>query len=207
MQPRRTQSERTSETRQRLINAAIERLLTHGMAGATVVEICREAEVTTGALQHQFGSKTGLMTAVVSELFKPFTEIRTPLDPTSSLEERVAQLVDHYWGIYWDERYHAVLEILLAARHDPELMPLVASFREVQIDTLSHCLANDFPDVNMPADEKVATVHWCQDLLRGHVFQRMFEKSEALDSSVIAESKSLVLDKFREHKKRERVDD
>ena len=196
-QQRRTQGERTAQTRRRLIDAAIERLMAHGMAGATVIEICRAAEVTTGALQHQFGSKNGLMSAVVGALFRPFTEILKPLDPAAPLTNRIELLVDHYWGIYSDERYCAVLEILLASRHDPDLMAMVSKFRLLQLDMLSDGLARDFPDVELPPAEMVQVVHRALDLMRGYIVHRMFERSETLDAEIRAEARILVERRFR----------
>ncbi len=52
----------------RLLAAAIARFEADGFEGANVTAIAREADVTTGALYHHFGSKQGLFDVVREEL-------------------------------------------------------------------------------------------------------------------------------------------
>lgn len=62
---RRTQQERTAETRARLIAAARPLFARSGYASASTPELAAAAGVTRGALYHQFVDKRGLFTAVV----------------------------------------------------------------------------------------------------------------------------------------------
>lgn len=52
----------------RLLSAAIARFEKQGFETAAVTEIAREAEATTGALYHHFGSKLGLFLVVREEM-------------------------------------------------------------------------------------------------------------------------------------------
>ena len=192
----RRQSDRTALTRKRLIDAAIERLLREGMTGTTVVEICRAADVTTGALQHHFGSKAGLMATVVDTLFSPFADIQEPLGREAPLAARIERLVENHWRIYKDERYFAVLEVLLATRHDPELRAHVISYRDRQIETLSKYLEAEFPDVRLPIPDMIAAVHRVIDLLRGYSIHQIFERSKKLDQEVLREANAVLMRSF-----------
>jgi AcrR family transcriptional regulator len=61
---RRTQAERSAETREALITAARPLFATHGYADVALETIVRAAGVTRGALYHHFADKTELFAAV-----------------------------------------------------------------------------------------------------------------------------------------------
>jgi AcrR family transcriptional regulator len=63
-----TQSERTESTRKALIDAGCGLFAERGYADVPVADIATRAQVTTGALYHQFGSKEELFRAVYAEL-------------------------------------------------------------------------------------------------------------------------------------------
>ncbi|MGD9865149.1 MAG: TetR/AcrR family transcriptional regulator [Pseudodonghicola sp.] len=191
---RRTQTERTEQTRTALIDATVALLMERGMQGATVQEICKRARVTTGAIQHHFGSKTGLIVEVVRVLFTPFVDRIAPAEEDElPLETRVERVIDHYWTLYGDERYFAVVEALLSARNDPELMEMIVGFRSRQMETLDQALTREFADVGLPAYQMRASLERMIDYLRGHALRRLFQADRALDHAAVAHARDMVL--------------
>ena len=65
---RRTQADRSAETRVQLIRAATTLLHQIGFAGVTTTSIAKEAGLTTGALHHHFPTKFELMFTVFDHL-------------------------------------------------------------------------------------------------------------------------------------------
>lgn len=65
---RRTQAERSAETRESLIAAARPLFAEHGFADAALETIVRAAGVTRGALYHHFPDKTELFAAVFEQV-------------------------------------------------------------------------------------------------------------------------------------------
>lgn len=63
-----TQTERTESTRRALLAAGRELFAQRGYAAVGVGEIAERANVTTGAIYHQFDSKAGLFRAIYVEL-------------------------------------------------------------------------------------------------------------------------------------------
>jgi len=189
---RRSQKERTEETRARLIDATIEALLEVGAAGTTVSEICRRAEVTSGALHHHFGSKGGLMAAVVRRLFSPFAGKHERFGTAAPMKERIGRLIDDYWSIYGGETYFVILEILLESRHDDELMAMTAHYREKRLDQLRAYLHSDFPDVDLPDEEKLRIVHRMLDYLRGSAVRRIYESGPKVDQEIREQASAMV---------------
>lgn len=195
---RRTQVQRSEQTRKQLIEAAIAVVMEQGLGAATVLEICRRAEVTTGALQHHFGSKSELMATVVSELFTPFTrEIEpTPAPQQTPLDERIERLVQRYWKIYGDPRYFAVIEILCAIRHDRVLSETVKVFRAGQVTVLEDFLPREFPEVRMTPHEMRMVVHHVLDLMRGFAIRTLFENGPGFVTDLLDECRHIIREEF-----------
>ena len=66
VQQRRTQSERREESEQRLLKAAAEIIATEGFAAASFERIGRAAGYSRGLASQKFGSKDGLVEAVIN---------------------------------------------------------------------------------------------------------------------------------------------
>lgn len=61
----RTHAERGAETRAEILRTVSESVVEVGFARTTAAEIPRRADVTWGAVQHHFGGKDGMPTAVL----------------------------------------------------------------------------------------------------------------------------------------------
>jgi len=116
--PRRTQSERSALTREKVIQAVVDCIADEGLSKTTAARIAKRAGVTWGAIVHQFGDKDSVLLAVLersfSNLSKSLAEAlaggaRTP-------RERVSLLVDETWQRLTAPSFHAFLEIVLDRR-------------------------------------------------------------------------------------------
>lgn len=74
MQQRRTRAEMIEETRAKLLAAARQAFATHGYAHTSMDDFTGEAGLTRGALYHHFGSKQGLLIAVIEQIEAEVTE-------------------------------------------------------------------------------------------------------------------------------------
>jgi len=116
---RRTQAERLAETREKIIAATVAYIDEKGFHQATMQRVAKKAEVTVGAVQHHFPSKTELLTAVVEDNFKQLAKNLQHLDlEGSSLESRISQFVDASWEFCNSSRYQSGLQILLGMREE-----------------------------------------------------------------------------------------
>lgn len=117
--PRRTQEERRRGTRQKILDAAMRSIDRAGYSGATIVRIAEEAGVTTGALQHHFGDRRGLMLAVVRDGYERMVaDILDALPSGGTLEERVGGGIDAMVAGYSSAPAVAAFEIVVALRED-----------------------------------------------------------------------------------------
>lgn len=119
---RRSQEQRSAETRERLILAAIECICRTGYAETTTTLIAERARVSRGALQHHFASKADLIVAVIDRVAG---ELNLRFDVAAlvavPLEQRVALVCDRYWDVFMGESFRAVLSISANIGGDPGL--------------------------------------------------------------------------------------
>jgi AcrR family transcriptional regulator len=89
---RRTQEERTSAMRHRLLEATIDCLVEYGYAGTSTTRVVERAGVTRGAQVHHFPTKAALVAAAIRHLaakrgelaFAELERIRNEPDPVGS---------------------------------------------------------------------------------------------------------------------------
>ena len=121
-QPRqRTSGGADIDTRERVIRAAVECIIELGFyRGSSTNEIARRAGVTWGVIQWYFGNREGLMLAVLEEGASHMVEtVEEARIDGSTVEERMAQLIDVFSAHYARPEYLASLQVLLNMDHDP----------------------------------------------------------------------------------------
>jgi len=118
---RRTQAERTAETKRALIDATVRAVHRLGYAGATTAAIADEAGISRGSILHQFGTRAELMAQVVSHVFEYELQEYDRLMREMQIGTRVSDWVELGWRVMNQPPSRAVLEILLATRSDPQL--------------------------------------------------------------------------------------
>jgi AcrR family transcriptional regulator len=123
----RTQEERSAAMRERLLDATIECLVEYGYSGTTTTRVAERAGVTRGAQVHHFPTKTDLVTAAVRHLATRRAELAfAEMDRLSTSSDPVGDTLDLLWDIHQGPVFAASMELLLAARTDPELREQVA---------------------------------------------------------------------------------
>lgn len=123
---RRTQAERTAETRRALLDATLDALVEVGFKGTTTIEVARRAGVSVGALQGHFPTKIGLLTAAIefalNRRIEEFEVLMAGLDPSA---DRLDEAFDLLWSMFSGPTFTASHELWVAARTDPDLAPAV----------------------------------------------------------------------------------
>ena len=122
---RRTQEQRTADTRAALFAAAVQTIDRLGYAGANNASIADEAGVSRGAITHHFTTRAAFMAEVVHWVFEQETRIFRELMEQAHTGSRVADWPALLWDVFSRPSGVAVIEILVASRSDPELAALV----------------------------------------------------------------------------------
>ena len=138
--PARTQEERTAATRDRLIDATLDLLLTKGYAGTTTVDIAARAGLTRGALSHHYAGKDELVVeAFDRHLTLVGADIRTYAGLVRAGSLSLSDFIDRVWTIMSGRFFMLTLEEITAARHNDylrvQLMKRTQQFHE-QLDAI-----------------------------------------------------------------------
>jgi AcrR family transcriptional regulator len=122
MSPRRARdsAERDVETRQRVIQAAIDCILEQGFYRASSNAIAERAGLTWGVIQYYFGTRESLMLAVLEEGTQRLLDQLTRAQITGgTLEERIEEYIAILERYYANPEHLAFVQVLLNLSHDP----------------------------------------------------------------------------------------
>jgi AcrR family transcriptional regulator len=134
---RRTNAERSAETRGAIIDAAIELLFSRGHTATTTIAVAARAKVSRGAMLHHFPTRVEMLIAVAEHIVTRQREQRR-----ARTKELGTGLKRYYAGadINWDVQKQpatiALLEIMMATRGDAQLRkgfaPFIKQMREMR---------------------------------------------------------------------------
>ncbi len=124
---RRTQAERRSSTRARLLSATIESLVEAGYTRTTTTEVTRRAGVSQGALFKHFATKSALVAAAAEQLFADLIadfdgafERSTQASPAPASPPVIVAL-HRLWEVFCTPALQAVYRLYVEAPVDAEL--------------------------------------------------------------------------------------
>jgi len=119
---RRTQAERTAETRSKLIEATVECLIEQGYVGTTTLAVCKRAGVSHGSLLHHFGKRQVLLGAALEAVYGRLrARVVAGLEALPEGDARVEMMVDLMWSAFGAREFKAVLELWVAAANQPDV--------------------------------------------------------------------------------------
>jgi AcrR family transcriptional regulator len=128
---RRSQEERTAETREALIDATIATIHELGYAAASTTLIAERAGVSRGAILHHFGTRAALMAEVVEEVYRREMAYYEVLVRDGQTGQYIYDWPKILLDVLNQPAGVAVLEILQASQSDVELHDTV---RQKQAD-------------------------------------------------------------------------
>jgi AcrR family transcriptional regulator len=107
-------------TRARVLDAVVECILQNGYYEASSNAIARQAGVTWGAIQHQFGTRHALLLAVVEDRWHRLTERIAATEVSGdTLEERLACVMTALEAHYGDPEHLVLTQIMLDLIQSP----------------------------------------------------------------------------------------
>ena len=163
---RRTQEQRSAETRTRLLDATIECLVRYGYNGTTTPRVAEMAGVTRGAQVHHFGSKNDLVIAALQHLAaKRTAAVVGNVADLSAAEDPIGEVLNLLWDLHQGPMFVAAVELWVAGRTDPALGREVAKFESIVATNLMTAVAEFVPDeIHKPMLDFLYTA---MDALRG----------------------------------------
>lgn len=114
---RRTQAERTEETRRRILDAAVDVMAQKGYAGFRTADVAEAAGVSRGAQTHHFPSKDELVVAVVEHVFTRASEQgRKRARRVKSIDEAIKELLSDSQEFFFSELFLIAVDLAIQGR-------------------------------------------------------------------------------------------
>lgn len=172
------QAERRRITRGKLLVATIESLIEVGYPRTTTVEVGERAGLSRGAQLHHFPSRADLLVAAIEHLaderskeFEAALEVRLEAG-----DEPIDSMVDLLWEMFSDPLYWATIELMVAARTDPELLQKLEPFER----SLGGRIYRAFKELTGRGDKEArAAVEMTLYFMRGLAMERIFRRKDA----------------------------
>ncbi|MER0240361.1 TetR/AcrR family transcriptional regulator [Fulvimarina sp. MAC8] len=191
---RRTQEQRSAETRKLLLAATVQSLMEVGYANTTTAGIAGRAGVSRGAQTHHFPDKMALIVCATEEMFDNFAGDLERL-AEDLREKRVTydQFFDAVWtDILRGEWFYSSLEIIVAARGDADLRghlgPLILALHERFEAAWSQTFVAVDPAI---VNERVA-MNLMMNVFRGMAVQAVLRRDETYFLEMLAALKAIL---------------
>jgi AcrR family transcriptional regulator len=182
---RQTQAERKASSERRLLEAAAELVAEGGIAATTFEKVGARAGCSRGLVSQRFGSKDGLIAALVTDLKEQFEQeiAESRLDQLAPHEALIA-FVDLYFSALWERPTQSAYHVLLAESisSQPELRPLFANVHDHVRDQLRGFIERAQTEGTIPASiDADATALSVGALLLGMTIQSIVNPTTDVD--------------------------
>ena len=179
--PRRTNEQRSAETRGKLIDTAIELLYRCGYSATTTIMVAKRAKVSRGAMLHQFRTRVDLLATVAEHIVDQHQSYRREqLADAGRGRQRFVAAGDVTWTVHQQPSAIALLEIMMATRSDAALRrrfaPLIKRFQALRRQA-APIVAADLGTKDTTLIE--ALIHLHQMAYRGMAIELMFTEDAA----------------------------
>jgi AcrR family transcriptional regulator len=175
---RRSQEERSAESRRKLIEAAIQLVHEAGFSKLTITGVAQRAGLTTGAVQHHFASARELLRGVIDTVYPLFKMPALQIDiKTAGVAKCVDELIDQYWKVYSCAEYLVIWEIMFGTTEESTIRQHMRSLQDETVIQAVDDLVKLFAGLNIPRKLAADLFRFITNHLRGLALLSMFEEN------------------------------
>jgi AcrR family transcriptional regulator len=177
---RRTQAERSEETRAKLLDAAFEVMRRRGYVGFRTAEVAKVAGVSRGAQLHHFPTKESLVVAAVEHVFaRALAEARLRADRaashhTDAIEAIAADSADFFFGDY----FFVALDVMMAAAKDNRIREKIAAISRSNRVPVENAWQKVLVDAGLPPDIAEDALWLTVSIVRGLAIRTLWQKDK-----------------------------
>ena len=169
-------AEQARRTRALIVATGIQCLATYGFATTTMLLIAREAGISRGPLHYHFTDRNALMSAIAEALPHGVSDalIARLMAPTT-LDARLNALIDVALKEHLGPHHFAAMELLLAARNDPDLADAIRPHFLASENDIDAWWAEYLSLLRWPRAKLIAFRHVAVACLRGLALDHLLQ--------------------------------
>jgi AcrR family transcriptional regulator len=175
--------QRSQETRERILDAALRVFADHGYDGASVTQICEHAGVSKGALYHHYPTKQAVFMALLEHWLESVDiGLQALREGQPDVAELLLQMADFSQQIFdmADGRLPMFLEFWSQASHDPAIWKAtVAPYRRYR-DYFASLVQEGIKSGSLRAVDPQVAAHLIVSVALGLLLQGMLD-TEGVD--------------------------
>ena len=200
---RRTQEERSTETKKRLLEATIDCLNELGFNKTGTVEIARRAGVSRGALVHHFPSKHDLIVATAEYHWNRIAEeVRNLAMTMHGGQLSLDAFIDGIWNkVFLIRGSSATIEMIIAARTDSKLRRDLVPMLNRLYSNYAEIWSQFFHNSGVSPDRIEMLFDLTIELLRGMTLQRVLKDEPEYYQKFLDSWKTIIATCLIEEKK------
>lgn len=200
---RRTQEERSTETKKRLLEATIDCLNELGYNKSGTVEIARRAGVSRGALVHHFPSKHDLIVATAEYHWNRIAEeVRNLAMTMHGGQLSLDAFIDGIWNkVFLIRGSSATIEMIIAARTDSKLRRELVPMLNRLYSNYDEIWSQFFHNSGVSPERIEMLFDLTIELLRGMTLQRVLKDEPEYYQKFLDSWKTIIATCLIEEKK------
>ena len=200
---RRTQEERSTETKKRLLEATIDYLNELGYNKTGTVEIARRAGVSRGALVHHFPSKHDLIVATAEYHWNRIAEeVRNLAMTMHGGQLSLDAFIDGIWNkVFLIRGSSATIEMIIAARTDSKLRRELVPMLNRLYSNYDEIWSQFFHNSGVSPERIEMLFDLTIELLRGMTLQRVLKDEPEYYQKFLDSWKTIIATCLIEEKK------
>ena len=194
---RRSQAQRSEDTRKRLLEAAVEVLAERGFGGLSMAMVTKRAGVSSGARTHHYRSKADLVIAATEYAYDRAIEKGEEIAASSEarVDPLAAFLRDSRY-IYFGRHFIIACEVLFGVRTDERMMPKIIAVMERYRTVMNGIWLEAFRETGVSRDIAEDVVNLTLFMIRGMAINSIWHNRPGEYEKFIDRWHALVLETY-----------
>jgi AcrR family transcriptional regulator len=198
--PRRTQAERSGQTQDRVIDAAVELLRQKGYAGFRVADVTDLAGVSRGAQSHHFPTKVSLVLAAFRRVFERSADGSrqriAALKPSDDVIKAIIADAEEY---FLGKDMSIGLDMLGAGGRDPELRSEAQEIAKSNRLLIEDMWLDVLKQRGIPAQDAEDIIWLVMSMIRGLAVRMLWQRDQARFERVAAMTHDAAMQIYKRH--------
>lgn len=187
-------AEQARRTRALIIQTGIRCLADHGFANTTMLLISREAGISRGPLHYHFADRNALMAAIAEALPRGVDlALLDRLKRPTTIDGKLQTLIDIALDEHLGAHHFAAMELLLAARNDPELSAAIKPHFLASEIAIDNWWTDYFATLGWQSGKLVAFRHVAVACLRGLALDHLLQGDAKAHSDALGLFRAMFL--------------